>query len=205
MLRLLARGCTNREIGQILFMSPKTASVHVSRLMAKLGVRNRVQAAGVAHRLQLATADPTTEAPNERTAAETEQVDPLPVLGRTARSAAAGKLAPIRSPLDAAVVRCPQTGPSQCLLLPRCFSGLARGLAAVASAHRAHGFGDVADLAVGVLGRPRQDLERFLWTASVGGDQHALRLLDDVRDAIAWRSCSATASARAAVAAAVAG
>jgi DNA-binding CsgD family transcriptional regulator/tetratricopeptide (TPR) repeat protein len=62
-LRLLVRGCTNREIGQILFMSPKTASVHVSRLMAKLGVQNRVQAAGVAHRLELVEPDPALDLP----------------------------------------------------------------------------------------------------------------------------------------------
>jgi DNA-binding CsgD family transcriptional regulator len=62
-LRLLVRGCTNREIGQILFMSPKTASVHVSRLMAKLGVQNRVQAAGVAHRLELLEPDPQLDVP----------------------------------------------------------------------------------------------------------------------------------------------
>ena len=34
-------------------MSPKTASVHVSRILAKLDVKTRTQAAGVAHRLRL--------------------------------------------------------------------------------------------------------------------------------------------------------
>jgi DNA-binding CsgD family transcriptional regulator len=52
-LGLIGRGLTNREIGAALFMSPKTASVHVSRILAKLGVRSRVEAAGVAHRLGL--------------------------------------------------------------------------------------------------------------------------------------------------------
>ena len=52
-LRLLAEGKTNREIGAALFMSPKTASVHVSHILGKLGVRSRVEAAGVAHRLGL--------------------------------------------------------------------------------------------------------------------------------------------------------
>jgi DNA-binding NarL/FixJ family response regulator len=42
---------TNREIGEALFISPKTASVHVSNILAKLAVRSRVQAAGIAHRL----------------------------------------------------------------------------------------------------------------------------------------------------------
>jgi DNA-binding CsgD family transcriptional regulator len=50
-LALLAEGATNRQIGAALFMAEKTASVHVSRILAKLGVRSRTQAAAVAHRL----------------------------------------------------------------------------------------------------------------------------------------------------------
>ena len=53
-LRLLAAGHTNREIGQQLFISPKTASVHVTSILRKLAVRDRVQAAAVAIRLGLA-------------------------------------------------------------------------------------------------------------------------------------------------------
>jgi ATP/maltotriose-dependent transcriptional regulator MalT len=52
-LALVARGCTNREIGEHLFMAEKTASVHVSRILAKLDVRSRTEAAAVAHRLGL--------------------------------------------------------------------------------------------------------------------------------------------------------
>jgi ATP/maltotriose-dependent transcriptional regulator MalT len=52
-LLLVAEGRTNREIGVQLFMSEKTASVHVSRIMSKLGVGGRVEAAAVAHRLGL--------------------------------------------------------------------------------------------------------------------------------------------------------
>ena len=52
-LLLLAEGHTNREIGEELFMSEKTASVHVSRILAKLEVGGRVEAAAVAHRLGL--------------------------------------------------------------------------------------------------------------------------------------------------------
>jgi DNA-binding CsgD family transcriptional regulator/tetratricopeptide (TPR) repeat protein len=55
-LELLAEGCTNREIGETLFISEKTASVHVSRILAKLGVRSRVEAATAAHRLGLTAA-----------------------------------------------------------------------------------------------------------------------------------------------------
>ncbi len=52
-LELVASGATNREIGASLFMAEKTASVHVSRILAKLGVRSRTQAAAVAHRAGL--------------------------------------------------------------------------------------------------------------------------------------------------------
>ncbi|MCW3021624.1 MAG: transcriptional regulator, LuxR family, partial [Conexibacter sp.] len=53
-LTLVARGATNREIGTELFMAEKTASVHVSRILGKLDVRSRTEAAAVAHRLGLA-------------------------------------------------------------------------------------------------------------------------------------------------------
>jgi len=50
-LALVAQGRTNRQIGEALFMAEKTASVHVSRILAKLDVRSRTEAAAVAHRL----------------------------------------------------------------------------------------------------------------------------------------------------------
>jgi DNA-binding CsgD family transcriptional regulator len=50
-LLLLAAGRSNPEIAQALFISAKTASVHVSNILAKLGVSGRVEAAAVAHRL----------------------------------------------------------------------------------------------------------------------------------------------------------
>jgi DNA-binding CsgD family transcriptional regulator len=52
-LALVAVGRTNRQIGQALFITPKTASVHVSRILAKLGVTGRGEAAAIAHRLGL--------------------------------------------------------------------------------------------------------------------------------------------------------
>lgn len=52
-LALLAEGRTNREIGQALFISPKTASVHVSNLLMKLGAANRTEAASRARALGL--------------------------------------------------------------------------------------------------------------------------------------------------------
>ena len=53
-LTLVADGRTNREIGESLFIAEKTASVHVSRILGKLGVRSRVEAATAAQRLGLA-------------------------------------------------------------------------------------------------------------------------------------------------------
>ncbi|MEV6521705.1 AAA family ATPase [Longispora sp. NPDC051575] len=52
-LRLVAAGLGNREIGAELFISAKTASVHVSNILSKLGVPTRGGAAAVAHRLHL--------------------------------------------------------------------------------------------------------------------------------------------------------
>ncbi|MGW6535672.1 helix-turn-helix transcriptional regulator [Streptomyces sp. NPDC055051] len=52
-LRLVAAGRTNRQIAEELFISPKTASVHVSNILAKLGVSGRGEAAAMAHRLHL--------------------------------------------------------------------------------------------------------------------------------------------------------
>jgi DNA-binding CsgD family transcriptional regulator len=50
-LSLVAAGRTNRQIGDELFVSVKTASVHVSNILRKLGVNSRVDAAAVAQRL----------------------------------------------------------------------------------------------------------------------------------------------------------
>jgi ATP/maltotriose-dependent transcriptional regulator MalT len=52
-LRLVAAGRSNREIANELFISVKTASVHVSNILGKLGVASRGEAAATAHRLQL--------------------------------------------------------------------------------------------------------------------------------------------------------
>jgi DNA-binding NarL/FixJ family response regulator len=49
-LSLLTRGMSNREIGTELFITPKTASVHVSNILAKLGAASRTEAAAIAYR-----------------------------------------------------------------------------------------------------------------------------------------------------------
>ncbi|MFH8975426.1 AAA family ATPase [Streptomyces sp. NPDC017890] len=59
-LRLVSDGRTNRQIAEELFISPKTASVHVSNILAKLGVSGRGEAAAMAHRLALFPAERLT-------------------------------------------------------------------------------------------------------------------------------------------------
>jgi len=55
-LQLVADGKSNGEIGVALFISTKTASVHVSNILAKLGVNTRGEAAALAHRRGLVSA-----------------------------------------------------------------------------------------------------------------------------------------------------
>jgi DNA-binding CsgD family transcriptional regulator/tetratricopeptide (TPR) repeat protein len=57
-LTLVAEGRSNRQVAEALFISAKTASVHVSNILAKLGVASRVEAAAVARRLGLVDGRP---------------------------------------------------------------------------------------------------------------------------------------------------
>ncbi len=61
-LGLVARGLTNREIAARLVISVKTASVHVSHILRKLGAPNRLEAAAIAHRLAPPPGQPDREA-----------------------------------------------------------------------------------------------------------------------------------------------
>jgi ATP/maltotriose-dependent transcriptional regulator MalT len=58
-LRLVAAGRSNREIASELFISAKTASVHVSNILGKLSVTSRGEAAAAAHRLRLLDSFPS--------------------------------------------------------------------------------------------------------------------------------------------------
>jgi DNA-binding NarL/FixJ family response regulator len=52
-LALVAQGLTNRQIAERLFITPKTAGLHVSHILSKLHVDTRVKAAAIAHRAGL--------------------------------------------------------------------------------------------------------------------------------------------------------
>jgi len=49
----VAKGLSNREIGQELFLSDQTVKFHLNKIYRKLGVGNRTEATGIAHRLGL--------------------------------------------------------------------------------------------------------------------------------------------------------
>ncbi|CCK32485.1 Transcriptional regulatory protein devR (dosR) [Streptomyces davaonensis JCM 4913] len=51
-LALIGEGLTNRQIGQRLYLAEKTVKNHISRLLAKLGVERRIQAAVIATQTQ---------------------------------------------------------------------------------------------------------------------------------------------------------
>ena len=53
-LRLVAAGHTNREIGEALFISPTTVARHIANIYAKLGVDSRAKATAFAHQHGLA-------------------------------------------------------------------------------------------------------------------------------------------------------
>ncbi|MCZ7416372.1 MULTISPECIES: helix-turn-helix transcriptional regulator [unclassified Streptomyces] len=59
-LTLVAAGRSNRQIAEELYISPKTASVHVSNILSKLDVGNRGQAAALAHRMGMVSPQPAT-------------------------------------------------------------------------------------------------------------------------------------------------
>jgi DNA-binding CsgD family transcriptional regulator len=62
-LALVCAGATNRQIAGQLFISPKTAGLHVSHILAKLGVTTRGEAAVLVHRLGLDPPAPAAGAP----------------------------------------------------------------------------------------------------------------------------------------------
>jgi DNA-binding CsgD family transcriptional regulator len=59
-LALLTRGDSNRQIARTLFISDRTVAVHISRILSKLGVHNRTEAATISARLGLVPPAPAT-------------------------------------------------------------------------------------------------------------------------------------------------
>jgi DNA-binding NarL/FixJ family response regulator len=56
-LRLVAKGLTNRQVGERLYISGKTVSVHMSNVLGKLGASGRAEAVSVAHQRGLLDVD----------------------------------------------------------------------------------------------------------------------------------------------------
>jgi DNA-binding NarL/FixJ family response regulator len=65
-LTIVAEGRTDREIAARLFISERTVHVHVRRVLAKLGVASRTEAAGLAIRQGLVPGGPSTSASGAR-------------------------------------------------------------------------------------------------------------------------------------------
>lgn len=77
-LAMVAAGMTNREIGEALFISESTAGVHVSNLMAKLGVGSRTEAATAAYRAGLVESAAGTPTPGAGAEANSTGQNPPP-------------------------------------------------------------------------------------------------------------------------------
>ncbi|MBC6465679.1 AAA family ATPase [Actinomadura alba] len=81
-LRLVADGRSNRDIAETLFISVKTASVHVSNILSKLNVGARGEAAATAHRLRLFEPDTAQDRRRRVASGKTPATKQAPATGR---------------------------------------------------------------------------------------------------------------------------
>lgn len=75
-LALLTKGDSNRQIARALFISERTVAVHVSRILDKLGVRNRTEAAMVGARLEFAQPPPQAQPEDRHAQPEDRRAQP---------------------------------------------------------------------------------------------------------------------------------
>jgi len=80
-LEVMARGLTNREIGEVLGISAGTVRVHVAAILEALGVANRTEATDQFHRLGIGTAGDTAPVGSSRSARPSIAVLPLTAFG----------------------------------------------------------------------------------------------------------------------------
>ena len=66
MARLVGQGLTNKQIGQNLYVSERTAENHVQHILTKLGLRNRSQIAAWASRESERAAEPSMSTQADR-------------------------------------------------------------------------------------------------------------------------------------------
>jgi DNA-binding NarL/FixJ family response regulator len=63
--RLIARGLSNAEIGQELYITDTTVKTHITHILQKLGLRDRVQAVVLAHETGLFEGDADPESASD--------------------------------------------------------------------------------------------------------------------------------------------